>query len=73
MSLEVVVKNKVAFDRGYEEKIDEAYQVYKVWIDENLGYEVPHRHSYVSYERTTYFQFKFANEEDAMAFKLRWL
>ncbi len=73
MSFEVIVKQEVQFDLSYEEKIDEAYKVYKNWLIENLGCEVPHRQSYVSYESTVYFQFKFDKEEDAMAFKLRWL
>ena len=69
----VTVKSEVQFDREYHEKIAEAYKSYSDWLIENIGHEVPYEQSYISYESTVYFKFEFENEEDAMAFKLRWL
>ena len=58
---------------SYMDIIDEFHNEYQTWITDNFGYEARYEHSYTMIEGKVYFVFEFKTEEDAMAFKLRWL
>lgn len=72
--MQVIVKDHVLFKSGYTEEIKRFQDVYDTWIIENFSYRIVPEHHYTMLDGSwVYFSYEFECEEDAMAFKLRWI
>lgn len=69
----VIVNRLVVFNQVYKNEIDKFYDEYQTWITDNFGYEARYEYSYTMIEGKIYFVFDFETDEDATAFKLRWI
>ena len=72
--MKVTVKNHVLFMSGYTEEIKRFQDVYDTWIIDNFGYRIIPEQRWTMLDGSwVYFSYELEHEEDAVAFKLRWI
>lgn len=71
--VDVTIKMRVPYVAGYQRVLNEMVSEYIVWIAENIGEYVTWIQSYDMSTTIVTYRFTFYTEDDAAAFKLRWI